>query len=220
MKRNLVIVFIIIVASFDTFSQKVRIMGIGDSITEGGGTFSSYMGPLIRMINESGLECEFVGIRDGKSCGVSYRHSAFGGKNTEFIDSKIDSIFKVCQADIVLIHSGHNHFIEEKPVDGIVSSHKSIIEKLRKRNPNVKILVAGVIDSGKLPKYSYIGNLNCRLKGLVDKYADDNIIFVNVGDGFDWRIHTINDNVHPNMAGAYVMACNWYKSLNTILLNR
>lgn len=193
-------------------------MGIGDSITEGGGTFSSYMGPLKTMINESGLNCEFVGIRDGKSCGVSYRHSAFGGKNTEFIDSKIDSIFSVCQADIVLIHSGHNHFIEEKPVDGIVLSHKSIIEKLRKRNSDVKILVAGVIDSGKLPKYSYIGDLNRRLKKMVNENADDNIIFVNVGDGFDWRIHTINDKVHPNSVGAYVMASNWYKALNIILL--
>jgi acetyl esterase len=218
MKTLLVIVFALFLSLSSVFAQKVRIMGIGDSITEGGGTFSSYMGPLKTMINESGLDCEFVGIREGKSCGVSYRHSAFGGKNTEFIDSKIDSIFSVCQADIVLIHSGHNHFIEEKPVDGIVLSHKSIIEKLRKRNPNVKILVAGVIDSGKLPKYSYIRDLNIRLKALVDEYADDNIIFVNVGDGFDWRIHTINDKVHPNSVGAYVMASNWYKALNIILL--
>lgn len=208
----------LLATSFDGLSQKVRIMGIGDSITEGGSTFSSYMGPLKTMINESGLNCEFVGIRDGKSCGVSYRHSAFGGKNTEFIESNIDSIFSVCQADIVLIHSGHNHFIEEKPVNGIVSAHKSIIEKLRKRNPDVKILVAGVIDSGKLPKYSYIGDLNRRLKELVNDYADDNIVFVNVSDGFDWRIHTIKDKVHPNSVGAYVMASNWYKALNTILL--
>lgn len=198
----------------------VRIMGIGDSITEGGSSFSSYMGPLYNLLEGAGFHCEFVGPRIGSSAGKSYKHSAFGGKNTEFIEERIDSIYRDYPADIVLIHSGHNHFVEEKPVRGIVDAHRSIIQKIKKINPRAIVLVAGVINSGKLPKYSYIAELNVALEDMVQHMNSSDVIFVNVSDGFDWQIHTIKDKVHPNLAGAYVMACNWFKALNAILKKR
>lgn len=199
-------------------SATIRIMGIGDSITEGGVTFTSYMEPLAHLLDESGFDYEFVGVREGFSAGIHYRHAAFGGRNTEFIAERIDSIYRACPADIVLIHSGHNHFIKEKPVQGIVEAHRSIIQKIKEINPKVVVLVAGVINSGKLPKYSYLSDLNYELERMVSDMHDAHIRYVFVGDGFDWRIHAIEDKVHPNMPGAYVMACNWYKVLNQILL--
>ena len=199
-------------------ASTIRIMGVGDSITEGGSTFCSYLGPLSYLLGGAGFHCEFVGPRDGSSAGQLYKHSAFGGKNAEFIEERIDSIYKDYPADIVLIHSGHNHFIEENPVQGIVEAHRSIIQKIRKINPRVVILVAGVINSGKLPKYSYIPDLNVALEDMVRHTNSSNVMFVNVSEGFDWQIHTIKDRVHPNLAGAYVMACNWFKALTPILL--
>lgn len=197
-------------------SSTLRIMGIGDSITEGGSSFSSYLGPLAHLMDGAGFSYEFVGTRTGFSAGVHYRHAAFGGKNAEYVSGHIEHIYRECPADIVLIHSGHNHFIEEKPVDGIVKAQSSMINTIKEINPNAVILVAGVIESGKLPKYGYIPELNKSLRKMVDAMNDSKVIYVNVGDGFDWRIHTVNDKVHPNLAGAYVMACNWFKVLNKL----
>ena len=87
-------------------------------------------------------------------------HCGFSGKNAEFLESKIDSIYRKYPADVVLLHSGHNHFNTENPVDGIIEAQKSIINKILAINADVKILVAKVIESGKLPKYSYIPELN------------------------------------------------------------
>lgn len=119
---------------------------------------------------------------------------------------------------LYLIHSGHNHFVEEKPVPGIVAAHRSMIDKIMQVNPDAVILIAGVIHSGKLPKYSYIAELNESLRQMVEDVNRPNVKYVSVNDGFDWRIHTIADKVHPNLTGAFVMACNWFKVLNPIIL--
>ena len=78
------------------------------------------------------------------------------GKDVEFIDSTIEDVYHRYPADIVLFHSGHNHDAESKPVNGIIKAYKSVIRKIRDINPDAVILVAEVIPSGKLPKYSYI----------------------------------------------------------------
>lgn len=218
MKRFCEILIALFLFAMFAQANTIRIMGIGDSITQGGTTFTSYMGPLSHLLNGAGFNFEFVGTRDGFSDGVQYKHAAFGGKNAEFVNEQIDSIYNAYPADIVLIHSGHNHFIEEKPVQGIVDAHCSIIKKLKKVNPDVIILVAGVIESGKLPKYSYLSDLNLKLKRVIHNMHDSNIQYVSVGEGFDWHVHTIDDKVHPNKVGAYVMACNWFKYLNKIML--
>lgn len=212
------IVLGIIMFAMPLHAGTVRIMGIGDSITEGGGTFTSYMGPLARLLSAAGFDYGFVGPRNGSSAGISYKHAAFGGKNTEYVEQRIDSIYRTFPADIVLIHSGHNHFVEEKPVPGIVAAHRSMIDKIMQVNPDAVILIAGVIHSGKLPKYSYIAELNESLRQMVEDVNRPNVKYVSVNDGFDWRIHTIADKVHPNLTGAFVMACNWFKVLNPIIL--
>ena len=42
-------------------SATIRIMGVGDSITQGGETFTSYMGPLAKLMSAAGFDYEFVG---------------------------------------------------------------------------------------------------------------------------------------------------------------
>lgn len=217
--RCCVFLFILFAYISTTHSITVRIMGIGDSITAGGETFTSYLGPLAHLLDGAGFDYEFVGAQDGYSAGVEYKHAAFGGKNAEYVNERIDSIYQEYPADIVLIHAGHNHFIEENPVQGIVNAYLSIIQKVKKINPNAVILVAGVIESGKLPKYRYLADLNVALNKLVIAINDCTVKYVPVNDGFDWRIHTIQDRVHPNIVGAYVMAGNWFKELNKVLLN-
>ena len=212
-----IIVFILLLLSLNIHSRPVTIMGIGDSITEGGETFCSYMGPLSRLLEAVRLNCLLIGVKNGRSDGVTYRHSGYGGKNTEFIESMIDSIYTACPADIVLLHSGHNHFVEEKPVAGIVNSQLSIIERIHRINPDAVIIVAGVIHSGKLPKYSYIPQLNKKLAEVIHRLNDSRIVFADINDGFDWREHTIQDKVHPNRTGAYIMACNWLKAIEKCL---
>lgn len=197
--------------------KRFTVLGLGDSITEGGENFQSYLFPLWEKLYATGYHFDFIGPNSCKCRIGSINNAGFSGKSAEFLDAHIDSIYQKYQADIVLLHSGHNHFESEKPIAGIIAAQESIIRKIRAINPNVKILVAQVIPSGKLPKYSYIPELNKSIANMVKCQNSDNVLLVNQAKGFDWKEYTLSDQVHPNAAGAEKIAKMWFKALIKIL---
>ena len=80
------------------------------------------------------------------------------------------------------------------------------------------VLLAQVITAGKLPKYSYIPELNAELARLAEKISTpaQPVIIVDHATGFDWRTDTIADLVHPNAAGAAKMAQRWFVALQAL----
>ena len=199
------------------WQKRFSILGLGDSITEGGKNFTSYLFPLWEKLMAGGYEFDFVGPNKS-SCRIgTLDNCGFSGKTVEYLDEHIDSLYRIYPADIVLLHAGHNHFAEEKPVKRMIEAYRSIIRKIHAINPEAKILMAQVIESGKLPKYGYIPDLNDAIRIMVDELNDGRVILVNQANGFDWRTMTISDKVHPNGVGAEMMASTWYDALKRIL---
>jgi lysophospholipase L1-like esterase len=192
----------------------LTILGLGDSITEGGSGFCSYLFPLWKLLTDAGYQVEFTGPRQTAYDGQTLKHAGFGGKTAEYLNSVIDTLYENYPADVVLIHAGHNHFDAERPVQGIVSASESIIRKIRSINPDVKIFIAQVIPGGKLPKYAYIEELNKQIAEMAEKM---NITPVNQAEGFDWQQYTVSDKVHPNPAGAKKMADVWFEALKRLI---
>jgi lysophospholipase L1-like esterase len=118
-----------------------------------------------------------------------------------------------------MIHSGHNSFSKDKPVPGIIHDTEAMIDNIREINPDVIVLLAQVIPSGKLPKYSYIPELNQELSSLFGRLNKQwqSIILVNQAEGFHWKTDTVNDKVHPNASGAKKMAEKWIDALLPLL---
>lgn len=197
--------------------KNFTILGLGDSITEGGPNFFSYLFPLDSLLKQAGFHPEFIGPRRSMQNGDTLSHSGFSGKTAEFLAKQIDSIYTAFPADVVLLHSGHNHFNTEEPVAGIIKAQQSIIKTIKNKNPHALVLVAGVITSGKLPKYDYLPALDTAIKTMVDSLQDANIIFVDQQKGWDWNKYTIDDKVHPNRTGASIIAATWFHALNAIL---
>lgn len=195
----------------------VKIMGLGDSITEGGAYFTSYLIPLKDMVDKAGWNATFIGPKECSGAGDNIiRTAGFSGKTVEYLDSVIDTLYRRYPADVVLLHAAHNHFAEEKPIQGILASYRSIIAKIRTVNPNAYVLLAQVVHSGKLPKYSYIPKLNKKIRALVHSLNDPRVILVDASKGFRWEEHTVKDKVHPNQAGAAVIAQNFFSILEQI----
>ena len=200
--------------------QKIyHILPVGDSITEGGNTFSNYRYPLWEKLRAAGYLAEFVGSRSSDSRVGPLSHEGHGGKNAEFLAGSVENYFRTNSADIMLIHSGHNHTNTEAPVRGIVAATEKMIRTARAANPKVIVLVAQVISSGKLPKYEYIPELNVELGKLAARMntPESPVIAVNMVDDFDWRADTIDDHVHPNARGAEKMATKWFAALTNVL---
>lgn len=196
-----------------------RLLAVGDSITEGGKTFSNYLYPLWEKLFAAGYLVEFVGSRSSESRIGPLRHEGYGGKNAEFLAVALQRNFRTNYADIVLIHAGHNHTNTEAPVAGIVAATEAMIRTARSLNPKVIAMVAQVIPSGKLPKYEYIPELNAALGELARKLntRQSPVLAVDMADGFDWRTDTIADRVHPNARGAEKMAAKWFAALTKVM---
>ncbi|MFO1491341.1 MAG: GDSL-type esterase/lipase family protein [Kiritimatiellia bacterium] len=200
-----------------------RIMCVGDSITEGSGSFPAYRLGLWRRLTAAGHSVQFVGSRVTPNAGNTLEHEGYGGKTAEYVASVLPATFTAHPADVVLIHAGHNHFDTDNPPDGpvplIIAATESMIDTCRAVNPRVTVLVAQVITSTKLPKYSYIPDLNLALAALAARKhtAAQPVYVVDQASGFNPATDTISDLVHPNAAGSAKMVTKWFEALDAIL---
>jgi lysophospholipase L1-like esterase len=191
------------------------LLALGDSITHGGKGFFCYRQMLIPELRKRNVAFEFIGPKKD----ATSAHAGYGGKNTKYLCGISKEIYSRYPADIVMIHSGHNSFSKDKPVSGIIRDTEVLIENIRTINSNVKILLAQVIPAGKLPKYSYIPELNKELESLAMRLVRKGvcITLVNQADGFDWKADTVKDKVHPNASGAKKMSDKWMTALLPLL---
>jgi len=196
-----------------------KILCVGDSITEGGTTFSNWRLALWEKLYTAGYLVEYIGPRASKSRIGDLAHHGYGGKNAEFLAAEIGKYVGRHPADIVLIHAGHNHDAAEGPIPGILAATEKIIAECRAANPRTTFLLAQVITSGKLPKYSYIPALNSELAQLAQRLGTpaSQVVLVDQASGFDPAADTVADKVHPNARGAEKMAARWFAALRTVL---
>lgn len=191
-------------------NAKPTILCLGDSITAADGGFGNYRKALAAKL---GGKAEFVGTKQTDTPAGPLRHDGYSGRNAEFLAQNIERLYRANPADIILLHAGHNHDAAEKPVPGILAATRAIIATAQRLNPRVRILLAQVIPAGKLPKYSYIPELNRELA----KLAGTGVIIVNQAEGFDWTKDTVADHVHPTPQGAEKIAAKWYEALQPLL---
>ena len=206
-------------AAAESVGKTWRIMPIGDSITEGGSSFVVYRSILAKRLADAGYQVAFVGSRTSPAKLGALAHEGYGGKNAEFLATVVPKNFRAQPADIALIHAGHNHFAEERPVPGIVAATEAIISGIRVVNPRVVVLLAQVIPSAKQPKYSYHPELNRALAALAQRLSSppSPVLIVDQTQGFDPVADTVADRVHPNQSGAEKMAAAWFQALIPVL---
>jgi lysophospholipase L1-like esterase len=192
--------------------EKTTILAFGDSITQRSDSYRSVLVPALARRRPS---AKFIGPEKDA---ISF-HAGYGGKNTEYLLSIAKEVYSKFPADIVMIHSGHNSFAKDKPVKAIIRDTHAMIDTMRAINPDVTILLAQVILAGKLPKYSYIPELNKELAALSERLKKQgyNIVLVNQAEGWDWKTDTVADKVHPNASGAKKMADKWMAALLPLL---
>ncbi len=95
-RRSVLLVLIAVTASLvrtradDGSSKTYRIMPAGDSITEGGSSFSNYRYPLLRKLTAAGYRVQYVGSRSSQSPAGPLAHEGYGGRNADGADIRDD----------------------------------------------------------------------------------------------------------------------------------
>lgn len=200
-------------------ARVIRIMPVGDSITEGGASFANWRYPLWEKLYSAGYLIEYVGSRASNSRIGELRHEGYGGKNSTFLAKQVPESFRKYPADVVLLHAGHNHQADQHPVPQIVADTESMIRAFRAVNPKVIVLLGLPIPSAKLPKYAYLPELHTALTKLAKtlNQPGSRVILVPHPQGFDPVADTVADLVHPNAAGAAKMTQHWFAALSQVL---
>jgi len=201
---------------------RIKIMPLGDSITQGGGDRDTYRRPLWKLLKRSNPRVDFIGSMQMNYPNVRPAHSDFDvdheghwGWRTDNVLYKLDGWIKHVTPDIVLLHLGTNDMNQNQGAEDTIEELKQIILILRKHNPRVEIFLAQLIPTINRNTNMRIRELNDRLPYFAQSITTDDapVFIVNHYEGFDAYKDTY-DGTHPNESGIAKMAQKWHDVLS------
>ena len=116
--------------------------------------------------------------------------------------------------DIFVLELGINDAFRGLSVDQIQSNLQQIIDKVKARNPNVRIVIAGM----QLPKYAaddYVSAFGKLFGDLAAKNGTALVPYLLEGVAGDPSLN-LADGIHPNAAGQKILAENVWRVLEPI----
>jgi acyl-CoA thioesterase I len=212
----------------------VKIMCLGDSITNGNAGYVAYRYPLYFDLTSAGYNVDFVGTANtiynesgthpNASLYPNYYttfdrdHDGWWGWRADQIRDNVVSWATTSQPDIVLLHIGSNDIMQNHGTNAqTITEMGSIIDNLRTVNPNVKVLVAEIIP---LPSQYNVTALNALIPALVTSKntAQSPVYLVDQYTGYNVSTYSQSDATHPNQLGGQFMATRWEGVLEPILV--
>jgi len=200
--------------------EPVKIMPLGDSITEGVGTtpYNGYRKPLYIDLTNSGYNVDFVG---GETHGdfADPDHEGHGGWHAKEDGTVYDIYDQVYgwlvahPADIILLHIGTNDISASGQDANEVSD---ILDEIYDFSPDIKVILALIID--RKPHSPATTQFNIDVNNMAQSCiaAGDDIIIVDMESALNY-VNDMADNLHPNDVGYAKMADVWFDALDSII---
>lgn len=196
---------------------QLRVLPLGDSITEGVDASGSYRSWLWRELAAAGVEADFVGtlsgVREGSADGFDADHEGRWGWRADQVAGIAEEVARRTRPDIVLVHLGHNDLWQGEEAEEVVRDLERVVAALRTGAPAARVLLSTLVPAS-VPGLEGTAEVNARLPGLVERLggAVSGVELVDAAAGFDPETMTV-DGVHPNEAGARHMAASWNVAL-------
>ena len=208
----------------------VKIMLLGGSATEGLDSNTSYRRYLDGMLRKSGHLIDFVGSRhqhnDDRTEPDSYQfdpdHEGHWGKDSAWIADNMPRLLERNVPDVAVIHLGTEDIAAgdaaaESLTDGIVRNIGRVIDALRSKNPDVRIVVARAFPVKG--KEEAIDLLNRKILLLARSSAStlQPVVVAEATRDFDRNQDLGKDGLLPNAGGATRIAAALSKALHPLL---
>jgi acyl-CoA thioesterase-1 len=187
-----------------TAAEEKRILILGDSLTKGYGLTLEQAFPAL--LQKKAKEAGFTGhvVLNG---GVSGDTTAGGLRRMGWLLKK--------RVDVLVIALGGNDGLRGVDPDETAKNLQAIIEKARKANPDIRLLLAGM----EMPQnmgQEYIDRYQRVFPAIAKKNKIPLIPFLLKGVGGDPKLNQ-PDRIHPNEEGQKVLAETVWKPLELIL---
>jgi acyl-CoA thioesterase I len=243
--KSFLLAFFVSAAFFRLCSEDaIRIMPLGNSITESMAGRASYRCWLWKMLVDSGYAVDFVGYRKGvfqsppsnqtsSACPyadfdedheghTSWRASQilYGcGEGRYCHAGKLSAWAYIYKPDIVLVHLGTNDLTldEKASPDSVITLLGAVVDTLRAYRGDVKIFLAKIIP------YTFNGfdtkiidSLNAKIPALADlkTTASSPVLTVDCNAGF--TADDSYDGIHPNQSGERKMAARFFAAIDSL----
>ncbi len=223
---------------------ELRILPLGDSITEGDGGSGrlipgGYRDPLARALNNANIPFQFVG--DSASNPSDYltsigqdRHSGHGGWRIDQIQSNITNWQQSFLPDVILLHIGTNDILQNRNLgtgvgfdtSNAIARLTTLLDTLYSNNSSLNVILSTLIPIDD-SRNDYVKNYNAFLTSTVVPHflslgrsitlVDNYANFVTDTGAVRADLYD-NTNVHPNAAGYQKMADAWFSAIKNTLV--
>ncbi|WP_277212388.1 RICIN domain-containing protein [Isoptericola croceus] len=194
----------------------VRVMPLGDSITEGTQTPGGYRIGLWQRLANAGHTVDFVGSQSNGPASLGDRdHEGHPGWRIDQIDANIVNWLNTSQPDTVLLHIGTNDMLK----DGEATAPdrlSTLIDRITTTAPNAEVFVAQIIPLGWGDGDAAVKTYNAAIPGIVQSKvnAGKNVHLVDMHSAL--TAADLEDGVHPTAGGYDKMATVWYDALQSV----
>ncbi|AWS43450.1 ricin-type beta-trefoil lectin domain protein [Streptosporangium sp. 'caverna'] len=195
----------------------VRVMPLGDSITEGTQVPGGYRTGLWQRLASGRYTVDFVGSQFNGPGGLGdHDHEGHPGWRIDQIDGNITGWARTYNPRTVLLHIGTNDILQNYNVSGAPQRLSTLIDRITAAVPNADVFVATIIPLSNSGQESAARTFNATIPGIVQNK-------VNGGK----RVHLVDmhgklstsdliDGIHPTAGGYDKMAAAWYAALQSV----
>jgi lysophospholipase L1-like esterase len=192
----------------------VRIMPLGDSITDGYNVPGGYRIGLWQREANAGRAVDFVGSGfNGPAELGDHDHEGHSGWRIDQLDANIVGWLQATNPRTVLLHIGTNDIGQNYDVANAPARLSTLIDHIRTLEPNVELFVAQIIPVSDANNEAKTQTFNAALPGIVAQkgpmtHLVDMHSAITTAD--------LADGVHPNAAGYDKMAARWFSALQSV----
>ncbi|MEU7826744.1 RICIN domain-containing protein [Catellatospora sp. NPDC049133] len=195
----------------------VRVMPLGDSITEGTQVPGGYRIGLWQRTAAGGYRVDLVGTQfNGPSSLGDHDHQGHPGWRIDQIDANITGWLQNTTPRTVLLHIGTNDVLQNYNLSGAPGRLSGLLDRITAAVPSADVFVATIIPLSNSGQENAARTFNSAIPGIVQSK-------VNAGR----RVHLVDmhsalttadliDGIHPTAAGYDKMAATWYAALRSV----
>ena len=195
----------------------VRVMPLGDSITEGTQVPGGYRVGLWQRMAAAGYRVDLVGTQFNGPSGLGdHDHEGHPGWRIDQIDAAIGGWLGTTGPRTVLLHIGTNDVLQNYNVAGAPGRLSGLIDRITAAAPAADVFVATIIPLSSASQEAAARTFNAAIPGIVQSK-------VNAGK----RVHLVDmhaalttadliDGIHPTAGGYDKMAAVWYAALRSV----
>ncbi len=195
----------------------VRVMPLGDSITEGTQVPGGYRIGLWQRLATGGYRIDFVGSQyNGPTNLGDHDHEGHPGWRIDQIDANITGWLNTYQPHSILLHIGTNDILQNYNVSTAPNRLSTLIDHITTTTPNAEIFVAQIIPLANSGQENAVRTFNNAIPGIVQTKtnAGKHVHLVDMHSALTTA--DLTDGIHPTATGYDKMANVWYNALRAV----